>query len=60
MDKIGHNETITLYQVIDKKVLKELGITGQQSKLGKVTIQIITNGVTKILLVKDEIQEDEK
>ena len=53
MDKIGHNEDINLFQIIDKKIMKEMNIPGLAGHLGRVNVKVVTNGFTKMLVISD-------
>ena len=59
MDKIGHNEDINLFQIIDKKIMKEMNIPGSAGHLGRVNVKVVTNGFTKMLVISDSRQEDD-
>ena len=59
MDKIGHNEDINLFQIIDKKIMKEMNIPASAGHLGRVNVKVVTNGYTKMLVISDSRQEDD-
>ena len=61
MDKIGHSEEISLSQFIDPSLKRQLK-PGEKDigLLGKVCINITTNGISKILTISDKQSEEEE
>jgi len=55
MDKIGHTEEISLSQIIDPSLKRQLR-PGERDigLLGKVCVSITTNGISKILTISDK------
>lgn len=59
LDKIGHNEEINLFQIFDSNIMKEMNIKNSAGNIGRVNVEVVTNGFTKILVISDSNQEDD-